>query len=74
MKYSLMHKNICIVDVDIDPKNGRIIMLGDVYEKAHLPVGVFFYLTHTISDSVLDIFNKMCYTDHCEGRLPFLSS
>lgn len=41
MKYTLMHKNICVIDIEIDPINGRINQLGDVYEKAHLPVGVF---------------------------------
>lgn len=27
-----------------------------------------FFSPGNISDSVLDIFKKMCYTNHCEGR------
>ena len=41
MNRVLMHKNIPVLDVDVDTVNGRIKSIGEVRDTAHLPVGVF---------------------------------
>ena len=40
VRYSLMHKNIVVADIEIDEAMGAITQIYDVYEKEHLPIGV----------------------------------
>lgn len=40
MKYTLMHKNIRVVELDLDDATGSIRKIDEVCCKAHLPVGV----------------------------------
>lgn len=40
MKYTLMHKNIRVVELDLDDATGSIRKIDEVCSKAHLPVGV----------------------------------
>lgn len=46
MNYTLMHKNICVADIEIDEDTGVIIRIGDIYAKEHLPLGVVHPLRH----------------------------
>ena len=40
MKYTLMHKNTPVVDIDIDKEIGYILKIGDIWNEKHLPVGL----------------------------------
>lgn len=40
MKCNLMHKRICVVELELDDATGFIKKIGKVYESEHLPVGV----------------------------------
>ena len=40
MRYTLMHKNIAVADIDIDETLGGISKIRGVISKEHLPVGV----------------------------------
>ena len=46
MKYTLMHKNICAADIEIDEDTGVISLIGDIYAKEHLPVGTVHIMQH----------------------------
>lgn len=46
MKYTLMHKNISVADIEIDDDIGVITGIEAVYAKEHLPVGVLHPLHH----------------------------
>lgn len=39
MNYSLMHKNIKVIDILLDEETGSIIEIGNVYNYIHLPIG-----------------------------------
>lgn len=39
MNYTLMHKNIKVIDLSLDEDTGTIVKIGEVYNSAHLPVG-----------------------------------
>lgn len=39
MNYSLMHKNIKVIDILLDEETGLIIEIGNVYNYIHLPIG-----------------------------------
>jgi hypothetical protein len=39
-KYTLMHKNIAVVDLKLDPVTGTITSIGDIHEENHVPVGI----------------------------------
>lgn len=39
-QYTLMHKNIPVVDMVIDAASGAIVSIGEVHERTHLPVGI----------------------------------
>jgi hypothetical protein len=41
MKYTLMHKDIPVIDIDIDQATKVIADMGPAHNKAHLPPGVF---------------------------------
>lgn len=41
MKYTLMHKNVCAADIEVDTENGRFVSLGEVYRPEHMPPGVY---------------------------------
>lgn len=40
MKYTLMHKNICVAELDLDEATGSIQKIDKICNEAHLPVGV----------------------------------
>jgi hypothetical protein len=40
LRYTLMHKNIAVADIDIDETLGGISKISDIISKEHLPVGV----------------------------------
>lgn len=40
MKYTLMHKNIAVADIDIDEALGGITKISNITAKEHLPVGI----------------------------------
>ncbi len=44
MKYTLMHKNIAVADVEIDEDLGVITSIDNISAKKHLPVGVVHQL------------------------------
>lgn len=46
MNYTLMHKNICVADIDIDEDTGVISRIGDTYTKEHLPLGTVHPMHH----------------------------
>ena len=46
MKYTLMHKNITITDVEIDEGLGVITSIDNISAKEHLPIGVVHQLRH----------------------------
>lgn len=56
MKYTLMHKNICVADIDIDEDTETISGIDNVISKEHLPVGVVHSLRHqeTIDKAALN--------------------
>ena len=41
MRYSLMHKNIVVADIEIDEVIGGITNIYDVFAPNHLPIGVY---------------------------------
>ena len=46
MKYTLMHKNISVADVEIDEDLGVITNIDNISARDHLPVGVVHQLRH----------------------------
>ena len=46
MKYTLMHKNICVADIDIDEDTAVILSVDNIMAKEHLPLGVVHPLRH----------------------------
>ena len=40
MRYTIMHKNISVLDIDIDEDTASIAKIYDIYNIEHLPVGV----------------------------------
>ena len=46
MKYTLMHKNIIVADVEIDEDLGVITSIDNLSAREHLPVGVIHQLRH----------------------------
>lgn len=48
MKYTLMHKNIMVAELDLDDATGSIRKIDEVCSEAHLPVGV------TVRKSITD--------------------
>ena len=49
MKYTLMHKNIAVADVEIDEAIGGISVIDNISAKEHLPIGVVHPLHHSES-------------------------
>lgn len=39
MKYTLMHKEIMVAELELDESTGVIAKVSKIYEEAHLPVG-----------------------------------
>lgn len=39
-RYTLMHREIPVAEIALNPENGWIQKIGDVYDTAHVPVGV----------------------------------
>lgn len=39
MNYTLMHKNIKVIDLLLDEDTGTIAQIGEVYNSVHLPIG-----------------------------------
>ena len=46
LKYTLMHKNICVADIDIDEDTAVILSVDNITAKEHLPLGVVHPLRH----------------------------
>ena len=46
MNYTLMHKNICVADIEIDEDTGVISRIGAIYNKDHRPIGVVHTMQH----------------------------
>ena len=49
LKYTLMHKNIAVADVEIDEAIGGINVIDNISAKEHLPIGVVHPLHHSES-------------------------
>ena len=39
-RYTLMHREVPVAEVTLNPANGWIQKIGLVYEAAHVPVGI----------------------------------
>lgn len=48
MLYELKHKNISVLEMDIDEDTGAILKVNEVYEPSHIPMGIRF--EHNIID------------------------
>lgn len=46
MRYTLMHKNIAVADIEIDEAIGGITAIDNISAKEHLPIGVLHSLRH----------------------------
>lgn len=46
LKYTLMHKNTCVADVEIDEDTGVILNIDNVMAQEHFPIGVVHPLRH----------------------------
>lgn len=42
MHYTLMHKEISVVDIELDDASGAITRVGDVHNAAHIPIGIAY--------------------------------
>ena len=42
MHYTLMHKEIPVVDIELDDASGAIIRVDDVHNVAHIPIGIAY--------------------------------
>ena len=77
-KYTIMHKNIKVVDIEMDDAVGYIARIGTVYEDTHLPLGVKirknidrkqlndWWIGRSIPatrDGIKDVFQKIGATD-----------
>lgn len=40
MNYTLMHKNLPVLDLELDEVTGSVLRIGQVYAPAHIPLGV----------------------------------
>lgn len=40
MNYTLMNKNIKVVDLSLDEETGSIVEIGEIYNFTHLPIGI----------------------------------
>ena len=40
MRYFLMHREIQVAEIEIDERNATITDFGEVFEPAHIPVGI----------------------------------
>lgn len=40
MKYTLMHKNVAVADIEIDEALGGVTKIRNITAKEHLPVGI----------------------------------
>ena len=40
MNYTLMHKNLPVLDLELDEVTGSVLCIGQVYAPAHIPLGV----------------------------------
>ena len=40
MNYTLMHKNVTVIDIEIDDITGVVVRIGAIYAAQHLPIGV----------------------------------
>ena len=40
MNYTLMHKNLPVLDLELDEVTGSVFRIGQVYAPAHIPLGV----------------------------------
>lgn len=45
MHYTLMHKEISVVDIELDDASGAITRVGDVHNAAHIPIGIAYRKT-----------------------------
>jgi len=41
MEYTLMHKDISVLEISLDEATGSVRKLGDIYHVEHLPLGTF---------------------------------
>ena len=41
-RYTLMHKNIPVADLELDTASGAVTSVGMVQKKSHVPVGILF--------------------------------
>ena len=61
MKYTLMHKSIPVVDMEIDSAKVYISKLRDVYDPRRLPVGVNILETG-VDCKALNAYHRMANT------------
>lgn len=45
MHYTLMHKEIPVVDIELDDASGAITRVDDVHNAAHIPIGIAYKTT-----------------------------
>ena len=41
MKYQLMHKDVCVLDLNLDESLGVITSIDEIFDFEHLPIGTF---------------------------------
>ena len=66
MHYTLMHKEIPVVDIELDDASGAITRVDDVHNAAHIPIGIAY------KNDILDrkALNKWWYGRSIPSRHP----
>jgi hypothetical protein len=52
LNYTLMHKTVPIIELDIDEVTGSILKIGEMYNFEHLPIGIEVSENHPNRDSL----------------------
>ena len=68
MRYSLMHKNIVVADIEVDEVIGGITNIYDVFAPNHLPIGV--YSKQNGKDVVDRYALNQWFADRCDRCIP----
>ena len=55
MHYTLMHKEIPVVDIELDDASGAITRVDDVHNAAHIPIGCVSAARKSLSIKATDL-------------------
>ena len=58
MNYILMHKNTPVLELNIDEAQGAILAIGEMYNAAHLPIGISVFRNHADKDQLINWWNS----------------